>query len=309
MMQELSKLREEQEQVRAAMGVADYADQQDNEEQQFKDGGVKQNTSAGNIGGMNQHLQSLMPTFGSYKTDLNAYNPVNNNQLIAASNNSTQPQYKTTGTSAWPSLISAGMSLVGDVAGMVNANKNMPKSVALARVAPYNINLQPQREALQRGYNTASNTILRNSRDVSNPANTYANQIAGVSGLMDSYGTQMGQSYMNEMNANAQMGQQRNMQNAEIGSREALQNAQLRQTNAQITGQYINSIAETIPSAMRDYRQQVNQDNLTNLMGKDYGLYSKVNPNENAWQAFVRQMFGDQKYVVNKNSPLIYNNR
>jgi hypothetical protein len=214
-------------------------------------------------------------------------------------------QYESLDNSLWPTAISAASSVIGDIAGLRNTRKNMPSNVSLPRIAPSNVSLEPQRNALQRSYNTASNVALRNSRDVSSPANAYANQIAGISALTDSLGTQMGQSYMNEANTNAQMNQQTNIKNAEIGSQEALQNIQLQGNKVNTENQYINSLSQTIPSALRDYRQQVDQTNMINTMGLNYGVYQKYNPNMNSWQRFVQGLQGNKYSVLNKNNPNI----
>jgi hypothetical protein len=204
-----------------------------------------------------------------------------------------------------PFAISGASSLIGDIAGLANINRNMPKNVSMPRMSAEKISLQPQREALQRSYNTASNNILRNSRDVSSPANAYANQIAGISGLTDSLGSQMGESWMNEANTNAQMRMRASEHNAQIGSREAMMNAELQGQRAQMRGQFINSMSQTVPMMFRDYRQQTNYTNMINNMGKDYGSYEPIDPNERPIDKFRRMMFGPKTQIVNRNNPNI----
>jgi hypothetical protein len=311
MMKELGELRDEQEETRAAMGVADGADAADEQEAQgvpeesseqrmggrmYATGG---NFGVGNIGGMNQHLFGMMPRFGQ---DMNS---LSNNSLVDASSNnmSTMANKFTTPTDSFaPFAISAGASILGDIAGLINANRNLPKSVSLPRIAPSNISLEPQRNALQRAFNTSGNMMLRNSRDVSNPSNAYANQIAGITALTDSYGNQMGQSYMNEANANQQANLQVNSRNAGIAGDEAQMNNQLKTQRYGVNAQYINSLSQTIPSALRDYRQQVNQTNTINNMGKDYGSYAPYNPNMNSWQKFIQGLMGQQTQILNRNN-------
>lgn len=310
MLKELAELRDEQEQVRAAQGIADYANSKDKEETQ----GQPEETEQA-MGG------KLYPYGGYDNTDPSQVHPVdfsnlNANQFIqnkytapgttnlvnASANNlnTLKDQYMLPTTSATPFAISAGASAIGDIASLYNANKTMPKSVTLPRMNATKINLDPQRNALQRGYNTASNTMLRNSRDVSNPSNAYANQIAGTSQLMDSFGNQMGQSYMSEANTNAQYQNSANQVNAEIGSREAITSAQLLQQRGQVQRQYINSLSQTLPMAMRDFNQQSNQTNTINMMGKDYGRYEKFNPNETWAQRWARLNNNSQGYVENR---------
>jgi hypothetical protein len=334
MMKELSALRDEQEAMRAAMGIADYADQQDQQEEQMAYGG-------GMYDGLNntQYLKNdrgLMkmpwemanesslayqaPFEGTpYRGTQNQidkvfaqpqlnYNSTLGSGIKTGPTSSSEGQYQPIQSSALPFAVSAGVSAIGDIASMISARRNMPKSVNLPRMTAEQINLQPQREALQRGYNTASNVMLRNARDVSSPANAYANQIAGQSGLMDSFGTQMGQSYMNEANTNAQMRQQAGMQNQQVGAQEALQNMQLKQQNAQVKNQFINSLSQTIPNALRDYRQQVNQDNMINMMGLDYGAYDKVNPNMTFMEKLQMGLLGGHnRTILNRRDPRINN--
>ena len=295
----MRELRDEQEQTRVAMGIADHADNMDQQEQegqgqqeqqeqpQMRFGGRLNpggymgsyydgyndsqylNTGVGNIGGMNTHFSDIT-------------SQGDNNNLVNASANNLQTlgtKFQSPETSMWPSAISAASSIIGDVASLRNYNKNMPQSISLPRMAPTKINLQSQREGLQRGYNTASNTMLRNSRDVSSPGNAYVNQIAGISALTDSLGNQTGQSYMNEANTNAQLALQVGNRNTEIGSREVMTNLGLKENRINTQNQYINSLSQTIPMALRDYRQQVNDTNMVDMSGKDFGLYSRYNPN------------------------------
>jgi hypothetical protein len=232
----------------------------------------------------------------------------NTNTLVDASSNNLQTlhdKYQYPSSSILPTAISAASSVIGDIAGMSNYNKNMPRSISLPRIAPVNINLQPQREALQRTYNTAGNIALRNSRDAGNASNAYANQIAGISALTDSYGTQMGESYMNESNANQQAGLQVASKNADLASQEVLQNLQLRGSRANANANYINSLSQTIPMALRDYREQISQNNMYNTLSKDYGLYEKINRNESLSDKIRRGILGPHYTVLNKDNPYI----
>lgn len=290
MMKELSALRDEQEEYRAIIGV-DQVSQEENDINKHGYAGDQYIEGTGNIGGMNQHLADM----NSLKLPNSLVNASQNN-LNTLSQKFQMPQ-----TSILPYAISAGASAIGDIVGLRNINKNMPKSVNLPRITPTTINLQPQREAIQRGYNTATNIALRNSRDISSPANAYANQMAGLSTLTDSYGTQMGQSYMNEASTNAQFANHASQTNAEIGTREALTNAQLKQNRVGAQNQYINSLSETIPMALRDYRQQSNETNMINTMGKEFGVYQKYNPNMTFMEKLKMGILGPQYDILNRN--------
>lgn len=286
MMKELSELRDEQEEVRVSKEI----DNQNSESKEFWAGGEYDNIGVGNIGGMNQHL-----------VDINSLNLPNN--LVDASKNTLATigsQFENPGTNILPFAISAGASAIGDIMSLRNINKNMPTSVNLPRMIASKINLQPNREALGRSYNTAQNIMSRNARDVSSPANAYANQVAGITALTDSYGTQMGTSYMNEENANAQLAQQASQVNAEIGSREALTNLQLKQGKIGIQNQYIDSLSQTIPLALKDYRQQASQTDTINMMGKEFGMYSRYNPNMTFAEKLRMGILGPQYEIKNR---------
>jgi hypothetical protein len=329
MMAALAKLRDEQEEFKTAMGIANDADQMDAEEQgepqgvpeeeegeeamgghfirgnmgstyarggglKYYDGYGDSKLSLGNLGGMNSNVNQ------------SGFSARPSNTLMGTNNQFKAPaQFQSPTDSFLPFAISGAASLIGDIAGLSNINKNMPSNLNMPRVAPQNISLQAQREGLQRGYNTASNIALKNSRDVSNPANAYANQVAGLSALTDSYGTQMGQSWMAEANANRQAGMEASQMNAQLASREAMGNMELQSQKAQMKAPYINSLAQTVPSMFRDYRQQVNDTNMINNMGKDYGQYEQVNPNEKPIDRILAQMFGRRTYTLNKLDPRI----
>jgi len=323
MMKELEELREEQEEYKTAIGIAEDADAQDAEEQEeMKHGGKLKyyagegdswlpkifNTGKPNYGiavdnpygdGLNLMDQGFVPqkvTYDNPNLSVSA-NKLSNNKLYPMQ---AQNKLRPVSTSFLPFAISGASSLIGDIAGLANMNRNMPKDISMPRMSTQKISLQPQREALQRSYASASNNILRNSRDVSSPGNAYANQIAGISGLTDSLGNQMGESWMNEANTNAQFAQRANEHNAQMGAREAMMNTELQGQKAQMRGQYINSMAQTVPMMFRDYRQQVNEANMINNMGKDYGMYEQYNPNERPIDRILAQLRGRPTTIRNR---------
>ena len=279
MMKELKELRDEQESVREAMNIAEKSDEMD-EVEKYADGGPSKVLTS----------NLRMP---QYKDMLAASN-------FSKNTNPVGEQFRPIQTSATPYLVSAGLSAIGDIAGLINQKRNSPLPIQFPRIQAERINLEPQRQAIQREENTARNVILRNSRDVSNPANAYANQIAGISGLTDSVGTQLGQSYMTEANANAQNRQSVAEKNAEISMQEEMQNAKLWQDYNNTTSGYINSLSETIPKAMRDYRSDYSQNMMMNIMGKDYGLYEPIPQFKNSWEKFMYNMRGPQYRVMNR---------
>jgi uncharacterized protein with von Willebrand factor type A (vWA) domain len=218
---------------------------------------------------------------------------------------SQSKSYQTPTDSILPFAVSAGASVLGDVAGMINYNKNMPRSISFPRMAPVNISLEPQRQGLQREYNTNRNIAIRNSRDMSSPANAYANSIAGVGALTDSFGDRMNQSYMQEANMNKESGLRVNEKNTELGMQERLRNLQLKEQRTGVMGNYINSLSSVLPEALKDYRQQVNQTDMYNIMGKDYGLFEKYNPNMSFADKLRRGLIGSHVSVLNKDNPNI----
>lgn len=203
-------------------------------------------------------------------------------------------------TSVLPTAISTGVSMIGNLFGAINAKRSIPKSVSLPRIAPTNINLEPEREALNRTYNTASNVALRASRDMSSPGAAYANQIGALSTLTDSLGSGISDSYMREANTNAQMKMQSDTTNAQLGAQEALANAQLKLQRGQASQPYIDNIFAAIPAGLADYRAQRSQDALLSTMGKDYGLFEYIPYEENNYEKFIRRLSGPKYSVKNR---------
>ena len=74
-----------------------------------------------------------------------------------------------------------------------------------------------------------------------------------------------------------------------------LKNTYLNQAN-----QYRDAAISTIPAALRDYREQVNQDNLISTFGRDYGLYSKIPINETFTERLKRNILGNRYNMYNR---------
>jgi DNA-binding ferritin-like protein (Dps family) len=200
------------------------------------------------------------------------------------------------GVSPLPFAISAGASLLGDLANRHFINK-MDDRVNLGRVTAQNVDMEPERQALTRNNDMTRNAMLKAGRDMG-PAQGYANMAAMNTGLMDSYGTAMGKSYMNEQNINAGYRQQANMQNAQIAQDEAKTNLGLRLQKLQAKGANTESMFNTIPQAMKDYTQAVKDQDTTNMLGKDYGIYAKVLGPDASWQDKMRQAFNAQRRYI-----------
>jgi DNA-binding ferritin-like protein (Dps family) len=54
----------------------------------------------------------------------------------------------------------------------------------------------------------------------------------------------------------------------------------------------------TIPQAMKDYTQAVKDQDTTNMLGKDYGIYAKVLGPDASWQDKMRQAFNAQRRYI-----------
>lgn len=213
----------------------------------------------------------------------------------------TDPQYEELGSSILPTAISTGFNLVGNLIGARNARRRADAvDINLPRVAPEQISLASEREALRRSYGTASNVALKNARDISSPAGAYANQVGAISTLTDSLGTGLSDSLMRETNQNLMLRQQANTMNAEIGAKEALAEAELKSRYLDKGDEYRDAAFQSIPMGLRDYREQRANDMLMSTLGKDYGLYQEVNPNETFMQKLKRQMFGANYRVMNR---------
>ena len=304
MMKELEALRDEQEEIREAMNIVDKADDMDKAGDAVSQYIAKPTTT---ITMPSWYVNATNP---SGVRPLNAMNtaPVDNikvptvGKAINTPNSLITPnqKFRPLQTSATPYIVSAAASMLGDLGSLVSMYKTRPNTLNLPRVAPTKVNLQPEREAATRAYNTNKNVALRYSRDMSNPANAYANQMAGLSSLQGSYGDIIGQSYMNEANTNAQLQQQANMTNAQFAAEEAKANLQLKREMSDAQSATIGSISETIPKALRDYRSDYSQNMLMNIIGNNYGLYEPIPQFKNSFERFMYNIRGPQYRILPK---------
>lgn len=305
LVEELRKLRAEQEAFRADNGFGEEEEEESEGQEETEvdeyDGTGKSylypQFSSGLPGA--QYNQAMLDRLAPNKfqaaaapkwnTTIKAGQP-----FSAVPNTGATPMFDSLKSSGLSSAISTGVSLLGNIIGASEANKRAKEPGAkLPRMAAEQISLEPEREALRRSYGTATNVALANSRNMSSPANAYANQVAGISTLTDSLGTGMSQSYMNEANTNAQMRQQAGEANAMIGSREAMYNSQRRDALLGQGDAYRDAAFQAIPQGLQDYRAQRSQDQWMSTMGKDYGLYQQtMSPNATFWQKLMEQLYG-----------------
>lgn len=291
LIEELRKLRDEQESFRADNGI-DVGEGQSEEVEQY-DG----------ITNVSSFLPAKAPRLNM---DLSKV------RLAGATSypNSLSPEYGSITSSILPSLISTGSSLLGNILGANKANKLADtEQINIPRIAPEQISLEPQREAMRRDASTATNIALRNARDVSSPGAAYANQVAGVGSIYDSLGTGLGQSYMTQENTNAQMRQSANQVNLESDLRGSMFNAQLRSKYLDEASAYRDAAFQAIPEGLRDYRAQRSQDQWMSTMGKDYGLYQETNPNATFKEKLLNSLFGKPYSIKNREYINSLNNR
>lgn len=273
---ELRKLRDEQESFRVDNGLGE----EDNSEVEQYDG----------ITNVSSFLPAKLPYLGM---DLSKVG------LVGLPN--TPPQFAPISTSPLPFAISTGVNLLGNLTGMIGAKDRMKKAqIDLPKMAAEQISLEPQREEMRRQAGTATNIALRAGRDVGSPGQAYANQIAGVGSIMDSLGTGMQSSYMNEAVQNAQMRQSANQANMESTAKERLYNAGVRDKYMSEANAYRDAAFSAIPQGLQDYRAQKSQDTLLSTLGKDYGLYERLNPNASFKEKLIRNLFGPTYTVQNK---------
>lgn len=306
LIEELRKLRDEQESLRADMGMDEEGGEQ---VEQYDGTNTSQYLNTANYSGIlpNQYFNNLgniaMPKVGM---DLSKVGLVGKTSY----SNSLSPKFSSLSSSALPSLISTGVSLAGNITGMLDAKKRAKTAgIDIPRMAPEQISLEPQRESIRREAGTARNVVLRNARDVSSPGAAYANQIAGVSSIYDSLGSQLGQSYMTEQNTNAQMRQSANQANLETGLRGSMFNAQMKDKYNTEASAYRDAAFQAIPEGLRDYRAQRSQDQWMSTMGKDYGLYQRTNPNATFKEKLLNSLFGNDYGVYNREYMNFLNNR
>ena len=291
---ELRKLRDEQEAFRADADVDD-----DTSVDHMPDGGTINPFGLSNITGI-PYGSTGVPSMGPLAPIMPTGNKYNN-LFAAAPTSGSGDEYGSIKSSIVPSLISTGVSLAGNIAGMIGAKKNAKTAgINIPRVAPEQISLEPQRESLRREAGTARNVMLRNARDVSSPGAAYANQIAGIGSIYDSLGSQSGQSYMTEQNTNAQMRQSANQSNLESELRGSMFNAQMKDKYNTEASAYRDAAFQAIPEGLRDYRAQRSQDQWMSTMGKDYGLYQKTNPNATFKEKLLNSLFGNEYGVYNR---------
>lgn len=290
---ELRKLRDEQESFRVDNDLDDKEEQE-----QYLHGGIKIPPF--------YTLQSYSPTFDNIgknpsQTGINWNTSLNNSNFQNISNSVSTSQFAPISTSPLPFAISTGVNLLGNLTGMIGAKDRMKKAqVGLPKMSAEQISLEPQREEMRRQAGTATNIALRAGRDVGSPGQAYANQIAGVGSIMDSLGTGMQSSYMNEAVQNAQMRQSANQANMESTAKERLYNAGVRDKYMGEANAYRDAAFSAIPQGLQDYRAQKSQDTLLSTLGKDYGLYERLNPNASFKEKLIRNLFGPTYTVQNK---------
>jgi len=322
MIAELRKLRDEQEQFRVDSGIAEKEEQ----ESEYGTGGLFDDPSLtvkdedlSSFKAMKPDVystptSSILPTaisggvysswgnkayvplnaLGKNITGANAPNTLSLSSDVKDAYVPEGPTFSSPNSSILPTAISAGFSFAGNAIGMYNANRQKNKNISLPRMAPSEISLENERQALNRRYDSAINTMLANTRTGNN-----ADRIAAYTSLTNSLGDSMSQSYMNEANANAQFRQQANATNADLGSKEIMYNAERRDKYNAERSQYRDAMFNTIPMALRDYREQVNNDNLLGVMGgSNYGLYYQNPVNETFMERLKRNMLGNNYQIL-----------
>lgn len=200
------------------------------------------------------------------------------------------PKFGTATISAAPQILSFASSVLGDIAQIRNLNK-MRTNVDLGRMTPQTVSLREEREAATRMHQQNRNAQLRAMRDA-------GMRTFDTSALADQYGTQMGKSYMNEQNINAQLRQQAGQTNAQLAAQEAQLNNQL--ANQRVAGMsgIIDSMSSALPMALKDYRQQVMDQNMVNIMGNDYGSFVQIMQNPTLRDRLMKMFNAQQQYVL-----------
>ena len=328
MLDELSKLKDHQEEFRQANGMSDDQQQQQPEQQeqpQMQHGGgwdSWEDTSKHSmaLGGkylypnfMNRdpwHMRNYAEGGGNPDDYLNPADEANVSNVVGNSYDNTGTtkggSYQPLSASIVPSAIAAGASALGDIGSLIAAKQNLKRNrVSFPSVVPTYINLAYQREAIQRAGANTTNIALANSRNASNPSNAYANQVGAVTEVGRNVGEGLAKSYLDESVQNAGISNQTSQTNAQLKMYEAMQNARAREMYGQQRMALINSLGETVPRAMADYRAQANAVNTINNMGKDYGVAQFIPNYENSWQAFVRSLIGGKTSIRPKYSQYI----
>jgi len=145
-------------------------------------------------------------------------------------------------------------AFVPAVAGLATGLSGAAKT-SFDRVDPSFVDYDPQRQALQRQYNTAYKTANENIRgNASTSGQALSSMIASNVALTNNLNDQMGSSFMNEANMNSQIQNQANNANANISMQETIANEQNKARQQEFLLGALNSAANSYLGLSKDKR-------------------------------------------------------
>lgn len=176
------------------------------------------------------------------------------------------------GTSLLPSYISAGTSLLGNIAQMIFDKR--PKPLNLPKYTPEGIDLYNQRLGLRRDADVDRSTMLNQTRNVGmNAGQTISAMNSGTAGLQRNLGRALTESELAEQQYNVGARNRAGEVNAMTGMREGMMNKQMEEMWKQRQSEYLAGATNTIPEFMSDVNRIKYQDKyLKQLSDKDRAM-------------------------------------
>ena len=140
--------------------------------------------------------------------------------------------------------IGHALSAIGNIADYFTyRNQARPRELNMPMVTPQKVSYAAERAAMQEQARTSRRMIGRTARDLGlNAGQTMAATSAGITGVDRLLGQNVSQSFDKQVNQNAILRQQADMQNAELQARERIYNAQM-------DAQYREGLAQRNPLA------------------------------------------------------------
>jgi hypothetical protein len=187
-------------------------------------------------------------------------------------------------TSIAPSLISGGISTLGNLWLANQQGRSLPK-IQLPRLTSEDISYEQSRQIAQReaskGRTMAKYNIGRGSR-------TRGEYLAN-SGVVDAtisgnVGSVLAQSKQEETLVNANRRMSVNQYNNELANKEILYNNELKNKQIKDREAYIAAALQNVGATTKDITAIRQQDALINSLGEDYGWYMEDNPNAKWYQ-------------------------
>lgn len=194
------------------------------------------------------------------------------NAKMAANTASVAGKTGGDGTSLLPSYISAGTSLLGNIAQMIFDKR--PKPLNLPKYTPEGIDLYNQRLGLRRDADVDRSTMLNQTRNVGmNAGQTISAMNSGTAGLQRNLGRALTESELAEQQYNVGARNRAGEVNAMTGMREGMMNKQMEEMWKQRQSEYLAGATNTIPEFMSDVNRIKYQDKyLKQLSDKDRAM-------------------------------------